>query len=282
MINKDPGTLYELRTNASFLNENNENNMNSIRFGCTALSGVNKVGNIKKDENGYYEMIVGALNVFNSSGMYYVYEKSRELFEQSSQLQRRVARGALRGEYGHPKAQIGQSDEAFARRILTIDEGNVCCHHKEIVIDFDKIKDERGQPIIAIVSKVCPSGPLGHVLERSLNNKDENVCFSIRSFTKDFMDRGVYKRILQTVVTFDYVNEPGIAIANKFMSPALESYGGDVIVTRGTIERAVNEARNSNGIGTESVILTADELFKNMGWAKNDESNIQSPVWSGW
>lgn len=256
--------------------------MNSIRFACTALAGTNKVGDLRRDENGYYEMIVGALNVFNSAGQYYVYEKSRELFDESAQLMRRVARGALRGEYGHPKPLPGQSDEAFARRVMTIYEENVCCHHKELVLDFDRVKDNRGQPIIAIISKVYPSGPLGHVLERSLNNKDENVCFSIRSFTRDFMDRGVPKRILQTVVTFDYVNEPGIAVATKYTSPALESRGDDIIINRGVIERAVNEARANNGIGTESVVLTADELFRNMGWSQESEGGIALPSWSKW
>jgi hypothetical protein len=256
--------------------------MNSIRFGCTALTGVNKVGNLKQDDNGYYSMVVGALNVFNSAGQYYVYEKSREMFEESSQLMRRVARGALRGEYGHPKPQIGQSDEQFARRVMTIDEDKICCHHKELVLDFERIKDEQGRPIIAIISKVYPSGPLGHVLDRQLKNKDENVCFSIRSFTRDFMDRGVTKRVLQTVVTFDYVNEPGIAAANKYMSPALESRGDDIIIKRGTLERAVNEAQQNNGIGNESVVLTASELFNNMGWTTQEGSNIAVPAWSKW
>ena len=257
--------------------------MNSIRYGCTALAGANKVGNLRRDENGYYEMVVGALNVFNSAGAFYEYEKSRELFENSSQLMRRVQRGALRGEYGHPKPLPGMTDEQFARRILTIYEEQVCCHHKELIIDFDRIKDERGQPVIAIISKVCPSGQLGHVLEKSLNNKDENVCFSIRSFTRDYFDRGIVRKVLQTVVTFDYVNEPGISLANKFMSPALESHGDELIVTRGALERAVTEAHKGNGVGMESVILTADELFKNMGWTNDTSANgIVTPSWTQW
>lgn len=258
--------------------------MNSIRFGCTSLVGTNKVGNLKQDENGYYECVVGALNMFNSSGQYYVYEQARELFEGSSQLMRRVKRGALRGEYGHPKRQINQGMEDFAHRVLSIHEEQVCCHHAELFLDFDRIKDDSGRPVIAIVSKVAPSGPFGHVLERSLKNPKENVCFSIRSFTDDFVDRGVVKRILRTVVTFDYVNEPGIAIAEKFRSPSLEGFNDEVVFSRGQIERGLRLS-SQQPIAQESVSLSAGELFRTMGWsADSDTMNAlaKTPAWKGW
>ena len=164
---------------------------NSVRFACTSLAGTNKVGNLKKDENGYYEVVVGALNVFNSAGQFYVYEQAKQLFESSSQLMRRVSRGSLRGEYGHPKMLPGMSNEQFANRVMSIHEENTCCHHKEITLDFDRVKDDQGKPVIAIISKVFPSGPMGAALERSLNNPNENVCFSIRAFTDDYRDGGI-------------------------------------------------------------------------------------------
>jgi outer membrane protein assembly factor BamD len=55
--------------------------LNSVRFACTSLVGTNKTGMLRKDADGYYEVVVGALNVFNSAGEYYVYEKARQLFE---------------------------------------------------------------------------------------------------------------------------------------------------------------------------------------------------------
>ena len=36
---------------------------NSVRFTCSSLVGAGKQGIIKPDENGYYELVVGALNV---------------------------------------------------------------------------------------------------------------------------------------------------------------------------------------------------------------------------
>lgn len=257
--------------------------MNQIRFGCTSLLGTNKAGNLKKDDNGYYECVVGALNMFNSAGQYYVYDQARELFEKSSQLMRRVNRGALRGEYGHPKRQPGMGMEEFAHRVLSIHEEQTCCHHAELFLDFDRIKDETGRPVIAIVSKVAPSGPFGHVLERSLNNPKENVCFSIRSFTDDYVDRGIVKRILRTVVTFDYVNEPGIAVAEKFKSPALENFE-EVVFSRGEIERGVKQGTHGS-LAQESVSLSAGELFQTMGWqadAQTIATFAKPPAWKSW
>lgn len=260
--------------------------MNSIRYGCTSLAGVNKIGELVQDSDGYYEVVVGALNMHNSAGDYYVFEQARELFESSSSaLMRRVTRGALRGEYGHPKPEYGQNMDSFAHRVMRIDESNVCCHHAELTLDFNRVKGADGRPVIAIISKMAPNGPLGHVLERQLQNKRENVCFSIRSFTEDYMDRGTKKRILKTVVTFDYVNEPGIAVAEKWKSPALESFKEeDMVFSRGNIERAVRQPQV--GLSMESsVTMNAQELFRTMGW-QADLETIQAftkaPSWKGW
>lgn len=249
---------------------------NSVRFSCTSLAGSNKVGNLKRDENGYYEMVVGALNVFNSAGQFYVFEQAKSLFESSSQLMRRVSRGSLRGEYGHPKMLPGMSNEQFANRVMSIYEENTCCHHKDITLDFDRVKDEQGKPVIAIISKVYPSGPMGPALEKSLQNPNENVCFSIRAFTDDYREGGIYKRVLKTIVTWDLVNEPGLATAEKFKSPALE--GMDMSFSRGEIERSVKAAKVS-GYAQESALLTADELFTSMGW--NVPASAK-PTWAKW
>ena len=252
--------------------------LNSVKFACTSLAGVNKTGTLKKDKDGYYELVVGALNVFNSAGQLYVYEQAKHLFEESSQLVRRARRGALRGEYGHPKFVPGMTNEQFAGRVLSIDEAMVCCHHKEITLDYSgRVKDERGQPVLAIISKIMPSGPYGAVLEKQLDNPNENVCFSIRAFTDDFRERGVTKRVLKTIVTWDYVNEPGIAAAEKFKSPALEGLL-DHHFSRGELERSVRATQQA-GFAQESALLTADELFKSMGWHLD---NQKKPGWASW
>lgn len=257
--------------------------LNSIRFACTSLAGVNKAGTLKKDADGYYEVVVGALNFFNSAGQLYVYEQAKDLFTSSSQLMRRVSRGALRGEYGHPKLLPGMSQDQFANRIMSIYEENVCCHFREITLDFERVKDANGKPVIAIVAWVKPSGPNAKALQDSLDNPNENVCFSIRAFTDDYRDKGITKRILKTIVTWDYVNEPGISIAEKFKSPSLESLC-DQSFSRGNLERACDKSLMS-GMATESALLTADELFLSMGWETTTSmKRVQpkTPSYMGW
>lgn len=255
--------------------------MNSVRFECTRLAGTGKKGILQPDANGYYPMVVGALNVFNSAGQYYVYEQARELFESSSQLMRRVQRGSLKGEYGHPKMLPGMTGDQFASRVMSIYEENTCCHHKEIWLDFDGVKDANGKPVIAIMSKVCPAGPLGHVLEKSIKNPDENVCFSIRAFTDDYRDGGLYKRVLKTIVTWDFVTEPGLAVAEKFKAPTLESYQ-EVNLSRGSIERGVTR-QPGGGVAQESAILTMGELFQSMNWQVHaHEQERHRPHYMNW
>ena len=91
-------------------------------YQCTALMGTNKKGSLKCDADGYYNVVLGALDYYNSSGAFYAYEPAKKLFDQSSTLQRRITKGVLRGECGHPKFQPGQSKKDFMMRVLSIEE----------------------------------------------------------------------------------------------------------------------------------------------------------------
>lgn len=252
--------------------------MDNIRFTCTSLANTNKVGIITPDTDGYYDMVVGGLNVFNSVGQYYEYEGAKALFESSSPFMRRIKRGALRGEVGHPKQMPGEKDDDYLDRIYVIDERNVCVHFKEIYLDFNSKKMPNGDPVIAIMAKLTPSGPKGDYLAKQIANKSENVCFSIRSLTQDTMVRGRYTRTIKHIVTFDNVNEPGISIANKYEAPGLESLTPlvDKPVTKNQILRSVNKSVAT--IGTESAMMDANELFTSFGWS----NNTGKPAYSKW
>lgn len=242
--------------------------MSTVHFSCTSLVGTDKKGIITPNANGYYRMPVGGLNVFNSAGHYYVLEGARKLFENSSSFMRRVKRGALRGEVGHPQQLPGQSLDDFANRILTIVEANVCVHFSDIYLDFDNFKDQTGKPIVGIMADLTPSGPKGDALARSLANPKENVCFSIRSFTEDRNISGIRHRKLDTIVTFDYVNEPGIAHAEKFKAPGLESLV-EKTFTRTQMERATAPERQTLTLGMESRAISREELFESFGWKQH-------------
>lgn len=258
--------------------------MNSIMFSCVSLAGTNKVGTLKKTPDGYYTMVVGALNMFNSAGAFYPYDAVKELFHSSSQFMRRIGRGALRGEYGHPFKEVGMSNDEFASRCLRIDEKFVCVHHRKIWLDFDNVKDAQGRPVIAIMSELIPEGPYASYLEKTLQNPSANACFSVRSFTKDGMRNGRLEKVLKTIVTWDYVNEPGLAIAEKYKSPSLE-HAIDTSVSRGAIERAImSQAGAGMGLESKAVVLTASELFASMGWDDNPKTMafLKPPGWKTW
>ena len=255
--------------------------MADIRFVCTALAGTNKAGIIKPDANGCYETVVGGLNVYNSAGQFYVYDQAAALFKESSQFMRRVSRGCLKAEVGHPKLQPGMTHDQFVHRLLSIHEENVCAFHSEIRLDFDNYKDADGRPFIAIISKVCPSGPHGDMLRRAFENPKENVCFSIRAFTDDYRDGLLTKRILRTCVTFDYVTEPGIAQATKFHSPSLEALVDGRLTQRDAV-RALDrlQADQRMGVATEAAVMTGNELARLLG--VTGQSQASAPNWTSW
>lgn len=225
-----------------------------VKFTSTKLSGLNKTGVIKPDADGYYTMVIGGLNAYNSVGEFYTLEGARQLFESSSALMRRINNGCLKGEVGHPKFDevAGQTKtekmENYLRRILSIDERNTCCFFREIWLDQDYGRANprfKNPNLVAIMAKVKPAGPRGPALEAAFNNPGENVCFSIRALTKDYYNRGQTYRVLTNIATWDWVVEPGIATANAFDSPALESMDEEII-TRASLKRAVDAICHDN------------------------------------
>jgi hypothetical protein len=217
---------------------------------------------LPKDENGYRVLPIGALNCFNSAGDYYPALRAKELFERSGAFMRRVSTGCLKSEEGHPKMLPKQSEEEFIRRVLSIDEKNVCAHISDVWLDFEAGKQMGcNDGRIIIMGKVKPAGPHGLALEDSFNNPKEEVCFSIRSFTEDTRIAGTKQRTLIEVVTFDRVTEPGISSSRKFMAPALESRS-DREVTAETVRRAI---KPMPGLGMESGTISPQGLLRVLG-----------------
>lgn len=222
----------------------------SMVFGCTALVGTNKVGTLKADENGYYEMVLGALDFNNSIGQIYPEAPAQELFKRSSGFMRRVANGYCRGEYGHPKKVPGMTMHDFMNRILVIEETRISHHIKDVWVDKSKVLVD-GRPVLAIMGKVKPAGPYGNALRESLQNVDENVAFSIRSITDDYRINGKTQKHLREIVCWDFVNEPGISVANKFKAPSLESFAEDFSISEELL-RNMAEDSATFGIGCEA------------------------------
>lgn len=253
---------------------------NVVRFSGTALSGTGKKGVMTPDADGYYTQVLGGMNVHNSVNEFYVYEQAKSLFDRNSNFMRRISDGVLKCEVGHPVMEPGMTEQQYIRRILTIRETNVCAFIKEIELDFDNYRDKTGAPMVAIIGKIAPTGPFGPALREALERPGENVCFSIRSFTEDYLQRGKCMRILREVVTFDWVTEPGIHIAKKFNSPGLEQFDlGSMNITRRMLEEIVAKTPQS-GVGLESSNAQVQQLIKTLGW--KEPAHGGKPAFTRW
>lgn len=174
------------------------------------------------DASGYRRIILGGIGLTNSGGQQYTDDREViALFERSSNLQRRVEAGRLYAELGHPKMD-GLDEEAFLVRILSLYEEKEIGHYRKI--ELVPGEDEHGRPCRVIYGEVRPSGPHAAVLEDKFNNGWSDTCFSIRCMTDVFRSFGRVQKRITEIITWDYVGEPGIAIASKYRTPATESF----------------------------------------------------------
>lgn len=238
--------------------------MSLIQFTEAKLSETGKKGILTPDANGYYNHVIGGLNTLNSAKEYYVAEGAKDLFEQSSQLMRRIKTGCLKGEMGHPKRSPTMPVRDYMHRVLQIEETNVCVHYSDIYLDPDygrKNPHLKNPNLVAIIANLKPSGPRGPALQSSLDNPKENVCFSIRALTRDEFRNGTNYRTLVQVVTWDCVTEPGIATANKWDSPAMETIY-DQPVTLSQLHQFSEETNTPLAIESKDVLKETIRLVE--------------------
>lgn len=243
--------------------------MGQLVFNCTALVGMNKVGTLPVDSNGYREVILGALDFDNSIGQQYNSQAGEKMLTENQSFVRRIQAGYLKGEYGHPKKQPGMSMRDYLIRIMTIEETLVSHHIKSVWVDRTKVKKD-GRNVVAIMGMVKPCGPYGPALEKSFANPDENVAFSIRSITDDFLVRGKVSKHLREIAGWDHVVEPGLSVANKYQAPSLESMNQEFKIDTDMI-RVMVESPNQYNIATESadmlkrLLLSAERTQLSIG-----------------
>lgn len=234
-------------------------------FSCTALMGTNKAGKLTPDADGYYTVVLGALDFYNSAGSFYPFESAKALFHESSTLMRRIANGCLHGEMGHPRKTPGMSQRDFVNRVMDIYEPNIACHIRKVTIDHGSVKDANGRPCIAIIGEIKPTGPMGPALKEALDNPSQNVCFSIRSLTNDTMVNGTVHKHLRAICTWDVVVEPGISVATKWRSPALESLVEEIIVPQQLLALRAAQGRQAVSMENRGGV-SAESMLQALGW----------------
>jgi len=169
-------------------------------------------------DNGYFRVLGGALGAKNSEGRYYkVNNAVVSLFSVSSSLMRRVKSAALFAEVNHPKREPGQTDEEFMDRWCDLDKRFECGHIRKVELESKaRMVEGQAKPIFPVWIEIKPQGPYGEALLENLTNKEVNVAFSVRTISKRGQDiDGTLIRLLLAVITYDWVNEPGINVATQ-------------------------------------------------------------------
>ena len=203
------------------------------------LSGSGKQGILKKLDNGYYELILGALAAYGNGNWLYDEGSGKQYIENDREFLAELQGGRLKGEWGHPRRPAGMSDQDWFVRINEIYEDNTCVTFRNVSLSMDIIKDEKGRRVVGIIGQVKPSGKQARSFQDMLENPEEDTPFSIRCFArKDF---GNMRKHINKIVTWDYVTQPGIAVASKYNTPSLES--------KFQVDRMLDEAEFSlNGL----------------------------------
>lgn len=245
--------------------------MSLLSMSLSPLVGVRKTGLIKPDENGYYLCSLGAFEAFNAVGDYYPIDKMvRALFDASSEMQRRAAKGALRGEMEHPEPRPDEAPAEYLARAMDISKDRESHLIRGVYLDEKNVRDNGGRLVIGTFGMVKPSGVYGHLLKQSFSDPNENVAFSIRSVAENFpMRNRRLRRHVRKIITWDWVTEGGIEVADKYWSPAFENRktaeGRDLIITKSL----AMEAFKSVPVGVlamESRRQGVESLLQTFGW----------------
>lgn len=249
----------------------------AITLSCTMLNGTGKVGDITPLDDGYYKVVVGAYNAFNSQGMFYDINSVKHFFGETSPLMRQISKGVLIGEWKHPERSSDMSDNDYIARLRVCDIDRESHTFRNITLEPGR--DERGRPVYLVVAELKPSGPYGSYLKEKLENKHQNVYFSVRSLTMDDLMRGI--KYTRELITWDCVGEGGIYVANKYMSPGIESFV-EVDISQSTLLELERRQQARGKLGLEDHdTFDYRALLNEAGWGTQAPTDIPA-IYNGW
>ena len=211
----------------------------TARYNCVALAGVNAPAVYKRDQHGYYYVLLAALNVYNSENIYYMFNESKHVFDRSNIFMRKMADGKIWGERDHPEYIVGMSEAEWVDRNEWIEIKNTAMHIREIeLIVTDEVCD--GQNVVEIWGWINPDGcEHGEKLKAALDNPHMNVCFSLRAIVREGRVNGRLSRFIDRLITIDWVIEDGLKICNKYSAMTRGSKVAQES-TRTYVDRPVN------------------------------------------
>lgn len=216
---------------------------------------------VEKNSKGWYKVLLGQLNAFNSNNEFYVLDGFKELLsEENSYLsvKNRLESGLLKGECTHPLRE-GHSDQDWLTRNLVIHEGFASHQFMDFELETTNEKN-MGEMVVNVWGWILPTeNEHGRSLKADLDNPDVNVAFSIRCFSKIFNYKGVIARRITKIITYDRIDIPGLKNAVK---------GGDIdTITR---EAGLKEYIISNH--------TIDNMISNQGFFNTENAGLKNDL----
>lgn len=179
---------------------------------------------LKPNKDGYYSVVLGALETTNNVGHYYVMNNDvLKLFSASSELLYKVKNRRLYPEDNHPKWPAGLDLAAYKELLLETDSDQIVGHVRSVWLDGDLSPEQKAtkgvnENTTFIMGEIIPFGFRKQVLQDSLVNPYQDTCFSVRAFSDDWDRGGVSYKALSHIIKWDLVPEPGIDIASKYNS----------------------------------------------------------------
>lgn len=280
--------------------------MGECHFGNIILPATGKKGILKPDDEGYYILNGGGFNIPNRLGIKYtVNDYILESLSENSDLRRRLKRGEVQGEMGHPpryylkmvNGQVVRHDITnvfeWILRLRTIDPDRVCMLISDIYAKWDNEHDTKSP--LHISYRLKPFGPFGSLFKEHLDTPSANTSISLRSVitpTNQF-DR---TRNVEYWTGADWVVEAGMEDATKWHTDGCESldlnnyYCGSLNLDDDTIiidsRSALNElakaldnaSANKELAGCEAFDAAQEVYDRLKGLSKNNELHVMRKV----
>ena len=194
----------------------------------------------------------------------------------------RLRGGYLIGEANHPPRDPGMSNMEYYSRMVRLDVSKTAFHIRDIIVEVEDrppLLQGAGNPI-KIKGWIKPSGKYGEILRESLENPNQNTAFSIRVISKDERRGGVSIRYPIQVVTWDWVDTPGIANCNKFSTLKGSSVVGEALTIPFDMEIANNFIDLPEVVGMEDA--GAKEIHRYIMDYLNDTNKVSNDYISKW
>lgn len=246
-----------------------------LKFSSSRITEDNHVG-MKPDKDGFYkQIIIGCFDVFNCSNEWYPFHKVKSLFKEDGDLMEKVNMGYLKGEYGHPRIEPGETEESFMMRAAIVDEKNISHQFRDLTVTPEK---RNGKTIYVVRADVRCMGPYGDVLRDSMENKYDNVAFSIRGLTEDVYRGLQLERSFVEIFTWDAVNQPGKHQANQLDSKSAINMQSntDIIIPVGAIV-TMGDQLTPAGLSMQNSGINMDKLLSRLH--SSHTRGIDSRTW---